>query len=83
MSEIFFIGALPGWVILLIALAILTLLVSQFRALRQRLGARKCWALTVLRGLVYASLVFFLLSPGLITKRVIKLREGPCSARHR
>ena len=76
MSEIFFIGALPGWVILLIALAILTLLVSQFRALRQRLGARKCWALTVLRGLVYASLVFFLLSPGLITKRVIKLRRS-------
>lgn len=75
MSEFFFAGLMPWWAIFLAALAILTLLFFQLQSLRQRLSAAKSWALIVLRGLVYASLLFFLLSPGLVLKRVINLRR--------
>lgn len=74
MSELFFVGGLPWWVVLLIAAAMSALLIHQFLALKERLGSRRSWLLIFLRGLVYALLVFFLLSPGLIEKRVTRLR---------
>lgn len=75
MSDLFFTSALPWWAILLIAVAILALLVSQFLSLRQRLGPYRGSLLVSLRGLVFGLLVFFLLSPGLVEKRVGKLRR--------
>lgn len=75
MSEIFFVGAIPWWVILLVALGASALLVYQFMGLRQRLGARQTSVLVSLRGVVYALLIFFLLSPGFFEKRVTKLRR--------
>ena len=75
MTEFFFIGGLPWWAILLVALGALALLVQQFLGLKQRLGARAGGLLTSLRALVYAALIFFLLSPGLVEKRVHKLRR--------
>ncbi len=74
MKELFFVGNLPWWLILLIGLGASALLVQQFLNLHQRLGARQSWLLISLRGLVYALLVFFLLSPGLVQKQVTKLR---------
>ncbi len=75
MSELFFAGGLPWWTILLIALGALSLLVHQFLGLKRRLSPKKCWLLISLRALVYALLIFFLLSPGLIEKRITKLRR--------
>src|SRR3989338_899256 len=75
MTEFFFIGGLPWWAILLVALGALALLVQQFLGLKQRLGARAGGLLTSLRALVYAALIFSLLSPGLVEKRVHKLRR--------
>lgn len=73
MTELFFIGGLPWWAILLIALGALALLIQQFLGLRQRLGSKRSWLLTSLRAIVYATLIFFLLSPGLVEKRFHKL----------
>ena len=75
MSEIFFVGGLPWWAILAIALGILAAVIYQFLGLKQRLGGRRGALLTCLRALVYALLIFFLLSPGLVQKRVTKLRR--------
>ena len=75
MNDLFFIGGIPWWTILLIALGTLALLVYQFRSLRQRLSTQQTWLLISLRGLVYSLLIFFLLSPGLVEKRVTKLRR--------
>jgi uncharacterized membrane protein len=73
-TELFFIGGFPWWAILLIALGALALLIQQFRALRQRLDPRASGLLTSLRAVVYAVLIFFLLSPGLVEQRVHRLR---------
>ncbi|MEK6613498.1 MAG: vWA domain-containing protein, partial [Candidatus Binatota bacterium] len=75
MKDLFFVGALPWWFILLIALGALALLIHQFLAFRQRLSPRQSWLLISLRGFVYALLLFFLLSPGLVEKRVTRLRR--------
>ena len=75
MKELFFVGGLPWWAILLIGLGALALLIHQFLSLKQRLSVKQSWLLIFLRGLVYALLVFFLLSPGLVQKRVTKLRR--------
>jgi len=75
MNELFFAGGLPWWAILLIALGTLSLLVHQFLGLKRRLSPKKSGLLISLRALVYALLIFFLLSPGLIEKRVTKLRR--------
>ncbi len=75
MNDLFFAGAIPWWAILLIALGILALLVYQFLSLKQRLSTLQSWLLISLRGLVYALLIFFLFSPGLVERRVTKLRR--------
>ncbi|MBI2988896.1 MAG: VWA domain-containing protein [Deltaproteobacteria bacterium] len=75
MIERFFIGAFPWWAILLLGLGAFALLLQQFLGLKQRLGSKRSWLLTSLRAIVYALLVFFLLGPGLIEKRLTKLRR--------
>src|SRR3990167_6461705 len=75
MKDLFFVGALPWWFILLIALGALALLIHQFLAFRQRLSPRQSWLLISLRGFVFALMLFFLLSPGLVEKRVTRLRR--------
>ena len=75
MSDLHLIGALPLWGVAVIALAVLALLVQHFIRLRQRLGLGQTAFLTVLRACVYAGLIFFLLGPALIDKRVTKLRR--------
>jgi len=75
MSDIFFIDTVPWWATLLIALGVSGLLVYQFLKLKQRLSTRQSCLLISLRGVVYALLIFFLLSPGLVERRVIKLRR--------
>lgn len=75
MSDLFFIGGLSWWVILLVTLGTLALLVYQFLGLRQRLSVAQAWVLISLRGLVYALLIFFLLSPGLVKDRMTRLRR--------
>jgi uncharacterized membrane protein len=75
LSEFFFVGAIPWWAILVVALGASALLVYQFLGLRQRLSLRQTCVLVSLRGLVYTLLIFFLLSPGFFEKRVTKLRR--------
>lgn len=75
MSDLHLIGALPLWGVAVIALAVLALLVQHFIRLRQRLGLGQTAFLTLLRACVYAGLIFFLLGPALIDKRVTKLRR--------
>src|SRR3989442_5653846 len=75
MTDLFVIGGIPWWAVLLIALAALEVLTLQFLSLKERLSRPRSWALTILRGLVYAFLIFFLLSPGLLERRITKLRR--------
>jgi uncharacterized membrane protein len=75
MSQLYFVGGLSWWLIAAIALGALAAIGYQFWGLRQRLGMRRAVPLTLLRALVYALLVFFLLSPGLVQTRVTKLRR--------
>jgi hypothetical protein len=75
MSDLHLIGALPLWGVAVIALAVLALLVQHFIRLRQRLGLGQSALLTALRACVYGGLIFFLLGPALIDKRVTKLRR--------
>jgi uncharacterized membrane protein len=75
MGELFFVGGLAWWVVAAIAVGALAAIVYQIRGLKQRLGARRAALLTAVRGAVYALLIFFLLSPGLVEKRVTKLRR--------
>lgn len=56
-------------------LAALALLILQFINLKRRLKLGQSVFLTLLRASVYALLVFFLLGPALIDKRVTKLRR--------
>jgi uncharacterized membrane protein len=75
MKEIYFVGPLPWWLVALAALAAAALLVQQLIALRQRLALGQRVFLTLLRAAVYGGLVFFLLGPSLIDKRVTQLRR--------
>ncbi len=74
MSEIFIAGGTPLWVIALIGLGALALLIVHFLGLKKRLGLKKSSLIVSLRGLVYALLIFFLLTPILVEKRPTKLR---------
>src|SRR5919108_1537091 len=75
MKNLYLIGALPLWLIALIGLGAAALLVQQFFGLRQRLPLGQTSFLILLRGCVYAILLFFLFGPALIDKRVSKLRR--------
>jgi uncharacterized membrane protein len=75
MEKLFFAGAVPSWAIVIISLALFALLFYQFRGCRERLSPLQSWVLVSLRGLVYAALIFFLLSPGWVEERVTKLRR--------
>ncbi|MFQ5903566.1 MAG: hypothetical protein ACE5JO_07745, partial [Candidatus Binatia bacterium] len=74
-TYLFFTGTIPWWVILLIALGTLALLLHLFLSLKERLSTQQSWLLISLRGLVYALLIFLLFGPGLVEKRVTKLRR--------
>ena len=75
MTEIYFAGGFPWWAVAAIALGAAALLAYQFLGLRERLGSRRSALLATLRAVVYALLVFFLLSPGVVQKRVSKLKR--------
>jgi uncharacterized membrane protein len=75
MNELFFVGGLPWWLVAAIAVGALAALVYQVRGLKQRLGNGRAALLTAVRAAVYGLLIFFLLSPGLVEKRVTKLRR--------
>jgi uncharacterized membrane protein len=75
MKELYLIGSLPGWVIVLIAISAGALLIHQLLSLKQRLTWVQSSFLTFLRTCVYGLLIFFLLGPALIDKRVTKLRR--------
>ncbi len=75
MNELYFIGGLAWWVVAAVGIGALAAIAYQFRGLRNRLGSRRAALLTLFRAAVYAALIFFLLSPGLVHKRVTKLRR--------
>jgi uncharacterized membrane protein len=75
MDELYLIGSLPGWLVALVALATAGFLALQFLGLKKRLAAGRSALLTLLRAVVYVGLIFFLLGPALIDKRVTKLRR--------
>src|SRR5678815_3096763 len=75
MSDLYLNGVLPLWLIALVGVAAAALLAQQFINLRQRLPFGQATFLTLLRACVYAGLIFFLLGPALIDKRVTKLRR--------
>ena len=75
MRDLYLIGNLPWWLIALAAVAVVALLVQQFIGLRQRLPLGQTVFLTLLRGVVYAGLIFFLFGPALIDRRTTKLRR--------
>ena len=75
MKNLYLIGTLPLWLVGGVALAATALVVLQFLNLKQRLSLGQSWFLTLLRAAVYALLLFFLLGPALIDKRVTKLRR--------
>ncbi|HEY1233349.1 MAG TPA: vWA domain-containing protein, partial [Candidatus Binatia bacterium] len=75
MSEFYLLGSLPWWLVALIAVGASALLVRQFINLRERLSRGQTTFLTLVRTCVYAGLIFFLLGPALIDKRVTKLRR--------
>ncbi|HEY7221548.1 MAG TPA: glutamine amidotransferase [Candidatus Binatia bacterium] len=75
MNDLYLIGALPWWLVALVGLSAAALLTQQFINLRQRLALGQTVFLTFLRACVYGGLVFFLLGPALIDKRVSKLRR--------
>src|SRR5918994_5436202 len=75
MKDLFLIGNLPGWVIVLVALGSAALLVQQFLSLKQRLTTAQSSFLVVLRACVYGLLIFFLFGPALVEKRAAKLRR--------
>ncbi len=75
MSDLYLIGALPWWLVALAGLGAAALLAQQLINLRQRLSLSQSSFLTLIRACVYAGLIFFLLGPALIDKRVTKLRR--------
>jgi uncharacterized membrane protein len=75
MKDLFLIGSLPWWVILVVALGSVALLVQQFLNLKLRLTVSQSSLLVLLRACVYGLLIFFLFVPALLEKRVAKLRR--------
>ena len=75
MKDLFLIGSVPGWATALVALVAAALLVQQFLSLKQRLTIGHSSFLVFLRTCVYGLLIFFLLGPAVIDKRVTKLRR--------
>jgi len=75
MKDLFLIGSVPGWVIVLVAVVAAALLVQQFLSLKQRLTIGHSSFLVFLRTCVYGLLIFFLLGPAVVDKRVTKLRR--------
>jgi uncharacterized membrane protein len=75
MKNLYLTGSLPGWLILLVAVASAALLIQQFFTLRRRLSTAQTSFLILLRGCVYGLLIFFLLSPAYVEQRVAKLRR--------
>jgi len=75
MKDLYLIGSLPQWAIVLAAIAIGALLVQQFIGLHRRLPLSHSSVLVFLRSCVYALLIFFLLGPALVDTRVTKLRR--------
>ena len=67
-------GGVPLWLAAVLALAATGFLVHQFRFLHRSLGLGKASLLTLLRGLVYALLLLFLLGP-------VRTVEEPTSLR--
>ena len=75
MKDLYLVGSLPWWVIALVGLGTGALLVQQFLSLKQRLALGQSSFLVFLRTCVYILLIFFLLGPALVDKRVTKLRR--------
>ena len=75
MKDLYLIGSLPQWAIVLAILAIVALLVQQFISLHQRLPLPRSSVLVFLRSCVYALLIFFLFGPALVATQVTKLRR--------
>jgi uncharacterized membrane protein len=75
MQDLYLIGTLPLWLIALTTIAIVALLIVQFRGLRQRLPLGQTIFLTLFRAVVYAGLIFFLFGPALIDRTTTKLRR--------
>ena len=75
MQDLFLIGTLPRWLITLIAVAVVVLLVQQYLALKKRLRPGQATVLTLFRAAVYAVLLFFLLGPALVDRKITKLRR--------
>jgi len=75
MKDLYLIGSLPWWIILVVAVASLALLTQQFFSLRKRLSTARTSFLVFLRACVYGLLMFFLLSPAFVEQRVTKLRR--------
>ena len=62
-------GGAPWWAIVIVADGLGWALVRRHRDLAEKLPMRRVWLLQVLRGLLYAAVVFFLSGPTLIDKR--------------
>ncbi|HET8562596.1 MAG TPA: hypothetical protein VFM35_01865, partial [Candidatus Binatia bacterium] len=75
MDNLYLIGSTPWWVLLIAALASCALIIQQFLNLKQRLSVTHSAVLVSLRAVVYALLIFFLLGPALIERRITKLRR--------
>jgi uncharacterized membrane protein len=75
MQDLYLIGTLPVWLVALIGVGTAALLLQQFLGLKKRLLVGQAIFLTLLRAVVYIGLLFFLLGPALIDKRVSKLRR--------
>jgi len=75
MKDLYLVGSLPWWVIALVGLGTGALLLQQFLSLKQRLALGQSSFLVFLRTCVYILLIFFLLGPALVDKRVTKLRR--------
>lgn len=73
-SDIVFGGGLPPWLVAGLALAAAAFLANQFRFLYRSLGLRRASLLTLLRGVVYALLLLFLMGP-------VRTVEDPTSLR--
>ena len=75
MNDLYIIGSLPGWLVALIGVATAALLVQQFFGLRKRLPSARAPFLPRCAHWFTLCLIFFLLGPALIDKRVTKLRR--------
>ena len=75
MGNLFFLGGIPWWAVLLIAAGVLVLLGYQYIQLRRRFGLPKSIFLVTLRGCVYLALILFLFNPAFLESRVTQLRR--------